>query len=116
MLICFIACELLAPLAAYTDEPAAAWYLLIVALLFAILSPTAFLSCIRYGENTLTIRTYFGVTHELHWEDIVSVPAYVADNSKSMILRTMDKRFILNPNMKGCEDFVRYASERMEQR
>ena len=115
MLLCFIACTPLAPLAAYTAEPAAAWYLLSVALLFALLSPMAFLSCIHYGEDGLTIRTYFGVTHELHWEDIISVPAFVADNSKYMTLRTVDKRFILNPNMHGCEEFVLYARERTEE-
>ncbi len=112
MLISFIACELLAPLAAYTAESAVAWYLLSVAFLLAVLSPMAFLSCIRYGENRLTIRSYFGVTHELHWRDIVSVPAFVEDNSKYMILRTMDKRFVLNPNMHGCEEFVSYAKVR----
>lgn len=116
MLICFIACELLAPLAAYTAEAAVAWYLLCVAFLFAVLSPMAFLSCIRYGEDALTIRTYFGVSHDLRWEDIVSVPVFVEDNSKYMILRTVDKRFILNPNMHGCEEFVSYAQGRLEER
>lgn len=116
MLISFIACGLLAPLAAYTADPAVAWYLLSVAFLFALLSPMAFLSCIRYGEDGLTLRTYFGVTHDLRWEDITSVPVFVADNSKYMILRTEDKRFILNPNMRGCEEFVIYAQERMEER
>ena len=115
MLICFIACEVLAPLAAYTADPAVAWYLLSIAFLFSVLSPMAFLSCIRYGEDGLTIRTYFGVTHELRWEDIVSVPVFVEDNSKYMILRTEDKRFILNPNMHGCEEFVSYARERVEE-
>ena len=112
MLISFIACGLLAPLAAYTAEPIVAWYLLSVAFLLALLSPMAFLSCIRYGEDGLTIRTYFGVTHELRWEDVLSVPAFSADNSKLMILRTVNKRFILNPNMRGCEEFVSYARER----
>ena len=116
MLICFIACEVLAPLAAYTADPAVAWYLLSVAFLFAVLSPMAFLSCIRYGEDGLTLRTYFGVIHALRWDDIVSVPVFVEDNSRYMILRTADKRFILNPNMLGCEEFVIYAQERMEER
>ena len=111
MLISFAACGLLAPLAAYTAEPAVAWYLVSVAFLFAVLSPMAFLSCIRYGADGLTLRTYFGVTHKLRWEDVVSVPAFLADNSKYMILRTADKRFILNPNMHGCEEFVSYAEE-----
>ena len=115
MLICFIFCGTLAPLAAYTAEPVVAWYLLSVAFLFSVLSPMAFLSCIRYGEDGLTIRTYFGVTHELRWEDIVSVPVFVEDNSKYMILRTVNKRFILNPNMHGCEEFVRYAREQTEE-
>lgn len=116
MLICFIFCGILAPLAAYTAEPVVAWYLLSIAFLFSVLSPMAFLSCIRYGEDGLTIRTYFGVTHELRWEDITSVPVFVADNSKYMILRTEDKRFILNPNMRGCEEFVCYAQGRLEER
>ena len=116
MLICFILCEALAPLAAHTAEPAVAWYLLSVAFLFALLSPMAFLSGIRYGEGGLTIRTYFGITHGLRWEDVISVPDFVADNSKYMILRTEDKRFVLNPNMHGCEDFVSYARKRLEER
>ena len=111
MLISFIACSLLAPLAAYTAEPVVAWYLLSVAFLFAVLSPMAFLSGIRYSEDGLTLRTYFGMTHELRWEDVLSVPAFSADNSKLMILQTVDKRFILNPNMHGCEEFVSYAKE-----
>ena len=108
----FITCDLLAPLAACTGEPAAAWYLLSVAFLLAVLSPMAFLSGIRYGEEGLTVRTYFGVTHELHWADILSVPDFVADNSRYMILRTQEKRFVLNPRMQGCEAFVSYAKER----
>ena len=116
MLICFIACEMLAPLSVYTADSVVTWYLLSIALLFALLAPVAFLSCIRYGADGLTIRTYFCVTHRLHWEDIVSVPVFVEDNSKYMILRTVDKRFILNPNMHGCEEFVGYAWKRMEER
>ena len=112
-LICFVSCEVLAPLAAFTGEPAAAWYLLSVAFLFAVLAPMAFLSCIRYGEDGLTLRTYFGVTHELRWEDVVSVPAFSADNSRYMILRTHDKRFILNPHTLGCEEFISYAKEQV---
>ena len=115
MLICFIACEVLAPLSVYAAEPVVTWYLVSVALLFSLLSPTTFLNCIRYGEDGLTIRTYFGVTHELRWEDIVSVPAFVEDNSKRMLLRTADKRFTLNPNMRGCEEFVCYAQGRLEE-
>ena len=115
MLICFVSCNALAPLAAYTVEPAAAWYLLSVAFLFAVLAPVAFLSCIRYGERGLTIRTYFGVTHALCWADIVSVPAFSSDNSQYMILRTREKRFILNPHMIGCEEFLQHARSLTEQ-
>ena len=116
MLICFVVCEVLAPLSVYAAEPAITWYLVSAALLFALLSPMAFLSCFRYGEDGLTLRTYFGITHELRWEDIASVPAFVEDNSRFMILRTADKRFILNPNMRGCEEFVCYAQGRLEER
>ena len=53
------------------------------------------------------------MTHQLRWENVLSVPAFSADNSKYMILRTVGKRFILNPNMFGCEEFVSYALERV---
>lgn len=112
----YLACAVSVPLAQLTGVPEAAWAMTVFALLFAMLAPSPFLCAIRYGENGLTIRTWFGVTHRLRWEDIIFVPAYVEDNSQYMLLRTADKRFVLNPLMRGCEEFVSCAWARMEER
>ncbi len=107
----YLTCAVFAPLAQLTGVPEAAWAMAVFALLFAMLAPPPFLCAIRYGENGLTLRSWFGVTNRLRWEDIVSVPVFVEDNSRYMILRTADKRFVLNPLMRGCDEFVSYAKE-----
>lgn len=108
----YLVCAMLAPLAQLTGVPEAAWAMTVFALLFAMLAPSPFLCTIRYGENGLTIRTWFGVTHRLRWEDIVSVPAYTLARTGCMILRTTNRKFTLNPQMMGCDRFICYARAR----
>lgn len=92
-----------------TGETEYSPYLALLALLTALCAPVGFLSGIRYGEGGLTVRTYFGRIHFLHWEDITALTSWTEDGA--LFIRTARKTFWLSNNALGCPDFLTYAAE-----
>lgn len=108
-----ILCALLAPFAAWTGVPAAAWAMVLFASGFALLSPVACLQAIRYGDGGVTLRTCLGFVHTLQWEDVTGVRP---GRGGWMLLCTTRRRFVLNPQAKGCAEFIRHVLRREKEK
>lgn len=103
----FAAVAVLLPLT--TGDTEYSPYLALLALLTALIAPFGFLNRIRYGENGLTVRTFFGRVHELTWRDVTALTTWTEDGA--LFIRTDRKTFWLANGSLGCEEFLQYAAQ-----
>ena len=97
-----------------------------MALIGALCAPLGFLSCIRYGDDGLTIRTFFGRVHRLRWEDVTTMQEGRAGVSTTRPRRSPPRqdgfiiadgrKFYVNYAMSGAGAFIACAKQKCRQR
>lgn len=94
-------------------------YLAVMALFTSLFAPFGFLSCIRWGDGGLTIRTFFGRVHTLRWEDVTLVQggAYGGNKTrKDGFIIANGRKFHVNYAMPDAEDFIDRAQRECRKR
>lgn len=94
-------------------------YLAGMALFASLFAPFGFLSCIRWGDGGLTIRTFFGRVYALRWEDVTTVQAggYGTNNTRQDGYIIADgRKFHVNYAMPDAEDFIARAQRECRKR
>ena len=99
-----------------TGETQYSPYLAGIALFCALLSPFGFISCIRYGDSGLTIRTFFGRVYALRWEDVTAVRAGAPGRGRRKPRRdgwivAHGRRFFVNYSIPGAQAFIFRAQQ-----
>jgi len=90
-----------------------------MALFASLFAPFGFLSCIRWGDGGLTIRTFFGRVHALRWEDVTTVKpgGYGPNDTRQDGYIIADgRKFHVNYAMPDAEDFIARAQRECRQR
>lgn len=102
-----------------TGETEYSPYLAGMALFASLFAPFGFLSCIRWGDGGLTIRTFFGRVHALRWEDVTTVQPGAYGGSKTRqdgYIIADGRRFNVSYAMPDAEDFIARAQRECRKR